>query len=71
MSVTKDHDRFQIDLGALLEPIEESAKLYKVALGQIGHHFGADGGAVILRNPVSGVLQTYGWGDAGGQWDED
>jgi signal transduction histidine kinase len=70
VSVTKDHDRFQIELGAMLEPIEETTKLYKVALGQMGHHFGAKGGAVILRNPVSGALQTLGWGEAGGRWDE-
>ena len=71
MSVAKDHDRFQIELGSLLEPIEEIAKLYKVAVGQIGHHFGAEAGAVILRNPVSGALQTLGWGEAGGRWDEE
>src|SRR5262245_45257190 len=53
----------------MLEPIEEAAKLYKVAVGQIGHQFDADGGAVILRNPVSGALQTHGWGDAGGRWE--
>ena len=70
MSVPKDHDRFQIELGALLEPIEEATKLYRVALGQVAHHFGASGGAVILRNPVSGALQTLGWGEAGGRWDE-
>ena len=70
MSQSKEHDRFQIELGALLEPIEEATKLYKVAVGQIAHHFGADGGAVILRNPVSGALQTLGWGDAAGGWDE-
>jgi len=69
MDSSKNQDRFQIELGALLEPIEEATKLYKVAVSQIGHHFGADGGAVILRNPVSGALQTLGWGNGGG-WDE-
>ncbi|MBI1950935.1 MAG: HAMP domain-containing histidine kinase [Acidobacteria bacterium] len=69
MDSSKNQDRFQIELGVLLEPIEEAAKLYKVAVSQIGHHFGADGGAVILRNPVSGALQTLGWGNGGG-WDE-
>lgn len=70
MGQSKEHDRFQIELGVLLEPIEEATKLYKVAVSQIAHHFGAEGGAVILRNPVSGALQTLGWGDAAGGWDE-
>lgn len=70
MGQSKEHDRFQIELGVLLEPIEEATKLYKVAVSQIAHHFGAEGGAVILRNPVSGALQTLGWGDAARGWDE-
>ena len=69
MGVARDRHRFLIELGSQLEQIEDPTKLYKVAVSQIARHFGADGGAVFLRNPVSGGLQTLGWGDAGAGWD--
>lgn len=70
MDAARNHDQFEIELGGQLEPIEDASKLYKVAVSQIGRHLGADGGAVILKNPVSGALQTLGWGDEGRGWDE-
>ncbi len=69
MQSAPDRDRFLLELGSQIEPIEDLTKLYKVAVGQIARHFQADGGAVILRNPVSGALQTLGWGAGGGDWD--
>jgi two-component system, NtrC family, sensor kinase len=60
---------FQGRLGRLLEQIEEPTKLYKTALAQIGRHLGADGGAVILRRPVTGTLQTLPWGSGGEAWE--
>ena len=70
MPDSEDQHRFLLDLGGQIEPIEDPAKLYKVAVQQIARHFGAEGGAAILRNPVSGALQTLGWGDPGGGWDD-
>src|SRR5207249_2325157 len=67
---SEDQHRFLLDLGGQIEPIEDPAKLYKVAVQQIARHFGAETGAAILRNPVSGALQTLGWGDPGGGWDD-
>jgi len=70
VDIARDHDRFLLELASQIEPIEDPAKLYKVAVGQIARHFGADGGAVLLRNPVSGALQTLGWASTGDGWDD-
>jgi two-component system, NtrC family, sensor kinase len=70
MPAQPDRCRFQLDLGRLLERTEDPAKLYKAAVSQIGTHLGADGGAVILRDPVSGVLRRFTWGRAGADWDD-
>ncbi len=64
-----DRLSFQLHLGTLLEQIEDPVKLYKTALSQIGRHLGADGGAVILRRPVTGTLQTIPWGNAADAWE--
>ena len=70
MAGSRERDRFQSDLGGQLERIEDPVKIYKFALGQIARHLGAEGGAVIVRRPVSGTLTTLGWGEAGRGWDE-
>ena len=70
MAGSRDHDRFQNELGGQLERIDDATKIYKFALGQIARHLGAEGGAVILRKPVSGELQTLGWGEAERGWDD-
>jgi len=61
-------ERFQNDLGAQLEKIEDATKIYKYALGRIVREMKADSGAVILRKPVSGDLVTLGWGPSGNTW---
>ncbi len=70
MSGMDDRYRFQAQLDRLLEQTEETVKLYKIALSQIGRTFGAEGGAVILRSPISGQLRRYGWGRGGTSWKE-
>ncbi|HZN02778.1 MAG TPA: hypothetical protein VFD06_04230, partial [Candidatus Polarisedimenticolia bacterium] len=65
-----DHARFQAQLGRLLESIDDPVKIYRTALAQAGRFLDATGGAVILRNPVSDTLKTYGWGADRGAWDE-
>ena len=62
--------RFQNQLCRLLESIDEPVKLYKSALSQIGGLLRADGGAVILADPVAGTMRTLRWGRARSAWDE-
>jgi two-component system, NtrC family, sensor kinase len=64
-----NRERFQNELGGQIERIDDPTKIYRYALGQIVRQLGADSGAVILRKPVSGELQTLGWGEAGRAWD--
>ena len=70
MSVKEDRLKFQNQLATVLEQTEDLTKLYRTALTQIGRHLVADGGAVFLLSPVSGVLRSYTWGRPGGKWDE-
>jgi two-component system, NtrC family, sensor kinase len=63
-----ERDRFQLQLGHLLEQIDDTDKLLKTALGQIAREMKAEGGALYLRNPVTGGLRSIGWGH-GGHWD--
>ena len=70
MTGMDDRHRFQVQLDRLLEQAEETVKLYKIALSQIGRAFGAEGGAVILRSPISGQFRKYGWGSGGASWKE-
>ncbi|MFQ5878299.1 MAG: sensor histidine kinase [Acidobacteriota bacterium] len=70
MSTRQERYRFQNRLARSLEQTEDLTKLYKTALGQIAQHFDADGGAVVLRAPVSGALRALAWGRSGGDWDE-
>jgi len=70
VAASGDRDRFQSELGGQLERIDDPVKIYRFALTRIAPHLAADGGAVILRKPVSGDLQTLGWGDAGPVWDD-
>jgi signal transduction histidine kinase len=67
---TVDPDRFQLRLGRQLEQIDDPVKLYKAALGQIARHLGADGGAVLLRHPISGALKKMAGSGAEADWDE-
>jgi signal transduction histidine kinase len=62
-------ERFQLQLATLLERIDEPSKIYKAALAAAAQELGAAAGAVILRHPVSGALQTIAWG-AGHGWDD-
>ena len=64
-----DRARFLVQFGESLERIDDSIKLHKTALAQAARYFSAARGAVVLRNPVSGALTTYGWGEDGG-WDD-
>jgi signal transduction histidine kinase len=64
-----DRDRFQIQVGHLLEQIEDPVKLYRTALAQTARFMGAERGAVILRHAVSDALQPHGWGRDGAFWD--
>ncbi len=68
MVARDDRDRFQNQLGRMLEQIDDPEKLYRTALGQIVRHMAADGGALFLRHPVTGGLRTIEWGRAG-RWD--
>jgi len=65
-----ERDRFQLQLGRLLERIDEPDKLYKTALTHTARFFSADRGAVILRQPVSDALRTLGFGRDGHLWDD-
>jgi len=65
-----DRDRFLIQFGESLERVDDPIKLHKTALAQAARFFSAARGAVVLRNPVSGELKTYGWGEDGAAWDE-
>ena len=47
-----ERDRFQVQLGQLLEQIDEPVKLYKTALAQTARFLSADRGEVVLRHPV-------------------
>jgi signal transduction histidine kinase len=69
--VQSTRHRFQNQLATLLEGIDDPLKIYKTALGQIARHMGADAGAIILKHPVSGSLQTIPWGGSREAWDED
>jgi two-component system, NtrC family, sensor kinase len=64
-----DRDRFQNQLGRLLEQIDDPDKLAKTALGQLVRQMRAEGGALFLLNRVSGALRTVAWGRPG-RWDE-
>lgn len=70
MSNTDNRHRFQTQLDRLLEQTEDTVKLYKIALSRIGRAFDAEGGAVILRSPISGQFRNYGWGHCGTSWKE-
>src|SRR6266446_7640721 len=63
-----ERDRFQLQLGNLLEQIDDPDKLMKTALGQVAREMRAEGGAIYLRNPVTGGLRSIGWG-RGAHWD--
>jgi len=65
-----ERDRFQVQLGRLLERIDEPVKLFKAALSHSARFFSADRGAVILKEPVSDTLKTVGFGRDGHLWDE-
>ena len=65
-----ERERFQAQLGRMLEAIDDPIKLYKTALGQTARFLEADRGAVILRNPVADTLKAYGWGRDGVVWDD-
>src|SRR5262245_15495039 len=65
-----DRARFQAQLGRLLESIDDPIKIYRTALAQVGRHLDAAGGAVLIRNPVSDTLKSYGWGADRGGWDD-
>jgi signal transduction histidine kinase len=65
-----ERERFQAQLGRMLEAIDDPIKLYKTALGQTARFLEADRGAVILRHPVSDTLKSYGWGRDGVVWDD-
>jgi two-component system NtrC family sensor kinase len=69
MTVVEDRDRFQIDLATALERIDEPDKIARTALSLIVRHFGAEGGTLFLRHPVSFALRAIEWGRAG-HWDE-
>ena len=65
-----ERERFQAQLGRMLEAIDDPIKLYKTALGQTARFLEADRAAVILRNPVADTLKAYGWGRDGVVWDD-
>ena len=65
-----DRARFLVQFGESLERVDDPIKLHKTALAQAGRFFSAEAGAVVLRNPVSGALRTYGWGQDGAGWDD-
>ena len=67
---TEESFRFENRLGRLLEQVEDPIKLHKAALAEIARHLGADGGAVILRHPVSGALRTVARGGSESDWGE-
>jgi signal transduction histidine kinase len=61
--------KIQIQFGKVLEEIEDPQKMFKTALRLAAAEFGAVAGAVVLRHPVTGALQTIPWGGAP-PWDE-
>jgi len=65
-----DRTRFLVQTGELLERIDDPVKLLKTALAQMARFFGADSGAIVLRDPVTGALRTHRWGEDGAAWDE-
>lgn len=65
-----DRARFLVQFGESLERVDDPVKLHRTALAQAARYFSAERGAVVLRNPVSGGLLTYGWGDDGVVWDD-
>ena len=69
MTSREERDRFQVELAGALERIDEPDKIAKAALSRIVRHFGAEGGALFLRHPVSLALRTIEWGRAG-RWEE-
>jgi two-component system, NtrC family, sensor kinase len=66
----EEFHRFAGQFGRLIEQIDDPTKLHKAALGQIARHLGADGGAVILRHPISGDLRTVARSGSGNDWHE-
>jgi len=57
--------RFLLQTGELLERIDDPVKLLKTALAQTARFFGAESGAIVLRDPVSGALRAHRWGREG------
>jgi two-component system NtrC family sensor kinase len=62
--------RFLLQTGELLERVEDPVKLLKTALAQTARFFGAESGAIVLRDPVSGALRAHRWGRDGALWDD-
>jgi two-component system NtrC family sensor kinase len=58
-----------VQTGELLERIDDPVKLQKTALAQAARFFGAESGALVLRDPVTGALRAHRWGE-GAVWDE-
>ena len=69
MASRDERDRFLVQLGQRLEAIDEPEKIYKAALALIVRQMGGEGGAIVLRHPVTGDLRTIDWGKAG-RWEE-
>jgi two-component system NtrC family sensor kinase len=62
--------RFLLQTGELLERIDDPVKLLKTALAQVARFFGAESGAIVLRDPVSGGLRSHRWGRDGVVWND-
>ena len=62
--------RFLLQTGEMLERIDDPVKLLKTALAQVARFFGAESGAIVLRDPVSGALRAHRWGRDGVLWDD-
>ena len=60
--------RFLLQTGEMLERIDDPVKLLKTALAQVARFFGAESGAIVLRDPVSGALRAHRWGKDGALW---
>jgi two-component system, NtrC family, sensor kinase len=65
-----ERERFQAQLGRLLEAIDDPIKLYRTTLGQAARFLEAERGAVVLRHAVTDTLKSYGWGGDGKVWDD-
>src|SRR5262245_22106616 len=65
-----ERERFQAQLGRLLETIDDPVKLYKTALGQAARFLAAERGAVVVHHAVTDTLKSYGWGGDGKVWDD-